>query len=400
MYHGYEEVRVSLYLISKDHKLRSSINRQLKLGCVTITNLNHLDNVTATLNKDADAILLIDEKFSQNGLRSTLRMLLQAEVPGKKIILTNEPFTVHTEGFVWDGTYGFLSRTASVEQLIDCVVQSSGIQAIRNHLTESQIRRHDTQHEAQDLAMKLVGKSSAIRTVRTIITRVAPLFSCVHIEGETGTGKEVVAQLIRERSGTPDPFVEINCAAIPQSLADTHLFGSERGAYTDAKEATPGYISRAHEGILFLDELEDLHTSIQSKLLRLLETHRYRRVGSMIQRVSKFRLITASNIPLHQLIEQKKLRQDLYYRLNKIIISIPPLRERKEDIPLLISHFLTKIGETRLPDDETLSRMINYSWPGNVRELYHELERLSVFAPHEAQALSFKEILTDSVLNL
>jgi transcriptional regulator with PAS, ATPase and Fis domain len=120
----------------------------------------------------------------------------------------------------------------------------------------------------------------------------------------------------------------------------------------------------------------------------------------MIQRVSKFRLITASNIPLHQLIEQKKLRQDLYYRLNKIIISIPPLRERKEDIPLLISHFLTKIGETRLPDDETLSRMINYSWPGNVRELYHELERLSVFAPHEAQALSFKEILTDSVLNL
>ena len=206
--------------------------------------------------------------------------------------------------------------------------------------------------------------------------------------------------MLRKASKTPNPFVVVNCSTIPKSLADTHLFGHVKGAYTDAKESAPGYIARADGGLLFLDELEDMDRSIQGKLLRLLETSQYHKVGETVLESSRFKLITASNIPLDELLKRGLLRKDLYYRLNRLVISIPPLRNRKEDIPLLVDHFLESLGERRRPDAKTLARIMNNGWPGNVRQLFYELERLVLFADQEAQELSFSEILTESVLKM
>ena len=391
---------MSLYLISNDPKLRSYINRQLKSGCISATNMVQLKKLKQQVCLDGNPVVMIDDEFSQKGSSPISRTVMLEQIPGIKIILTNNPLIELEEGYVLDGTFGLLRRNCSIEQLIACVIDAGGLSTIKAHLTDIQLQRNLERISCDPLASHLVGQSEAIVTIRNIIRRIAPVFSCVHINGETGTGKEVVAQLLRTESRRADPFVVVNCSTIPETLADTHLFGSERGAYTDAKESTPGYIARADGGLLFLDELEDMHRSVQGKLLRILETKRYQKVGGTASLSSRFRLITASNISLDQLYERGHLRADLYFRLNRLVISIPPLRERKEDIPLLINHFLRKLGESRRPDAMTLSKMMDHSWPGNARELFHELERLSVFADREAQELSYTEILTGSSLNL
>jgi len=391
---------VSLYLISKDSKLRSRINRQLQKGCITATNQNQLKTMRVRMHDDRFPVVLIDDTYIGQDKLPLVRKIMLQHIPGRKIILVEHPRIEQPEGFVLDGTFGMINRNCSIDQLLSCVIQAMGIHAVHEHLTDAQMQRILQQQQQTDsLGSHLVGVSEAIMTIRSIITRIAPIFSYVHIYGETGTGKEVVAQLLRHLSGNASPFVVVNCSTIPETLADTHLFGNERGAYTDAKEASPGYIARAHNGILFLDELEDMPRSIQGKLLRLLETNRYRKVGGTSVQYSNFRLITASNIPLDQLRKEHRLRADLYYRLKRLVIAIPPLRDRREDIPLLINHFLSRLEESRHPDAKTLSRMMDYPWPGNARELFHELERLSIFADQSAHELSYTEILTESVLN-
>lgn len=390
---------MSLYLISKDPKLRSRINRQLKKGCTTATNHSQLATMRVSMHHDRFPVVLIDDAHLGSDKLPLVRKIMLQHLPGRKIILVEHPRIERPEGYVLDGTFGMINRNCSIDQLLSCVIDAIGVHAVHEHLTDAQMHRILQQHNTDSLDSYLIGVSQAIETIRSIILRIATIFSCVHIYGETGTGKEVVAQLLRHLSGNPDPFVVVNCSTIPETLADTHLFGNERGAYTDAKEEAPGYIARAHNGILFLDELEDMPLSIQGKLLRLLETNRYRKVGGTSVQYSNFKLITASNVPLDQLRNEHRLRSDLYYRLKRLVIAIPPLRERREDIPLLINHFLRRLEERRRPDAKTLSKMMDYPWPGNARELFHELERLSIFADQSAHELSYTEILTESVLN-
>jgi DNA-binding NtrC family response regulator len=349
------------------------------------------------MEHDTNPILMIDEDFNKAGLSAIFGTILQERLPGKRIIITNGVFSKN-RSFLQDEYLGMINRTFTIEDLIACVIKIAGVKAIKEHLTPAQLERIQKTLEQDPHSRELVGRSPAMIEVRRIVKRIGPIFTCVHINGETGTGKEVVARMLRKRSGTPNPFVAVNCSTIPKSLADTHLFGHEKGAYTDAKEASPGYIARAHGGVLFLDELEDMDRSIQGKLLRLLETNEYHRVGGTTLESSRFKLITASNIPLVELKRRGILRSDLYYRLNRLVISLPPLRDRKEDIPLLVEHFLTSFGEQRRPDEKTFSRIMDHDWPGNVRELLYEMERLVLFANQEANELSFSEILTESAL--
>ncbi|NIR61747.1 MAG: sigma-54-dependent Fis family transcriptional regulator, partial [Gammaproteobacteria bacterium] len=237
-----------------------------------------------------------------------------------------------------------------------------------------------------ELFRSLVGNSRAIRTVHRLIERVADSDATVMILGESGTGKEVVARNIHYHSLRRDrPFVPVNCGAIPGDLLESELFGHEKGAFTGAISARQGRFELAHGGTLFLDEIGDMPLPMQVKLLRVLQERTFERVGSNKSIEADVRIIAATHRNLEELIEEGRFREDLYYRLNVFPIEMPPLRERVEDIPLLINELITRIehekrGSVRLSPQAVLA-LCQYGWPGNVRELANLIERLAILHP-------------------
>lgn len=225
----------------------------------------------------------------------------------------------------------------------------------------------------------------------------------VLITGETGTGKEVVASLIHELSNRKDrPFIKINCAALPNSLFESELFGVEKGAYTDAKKSRAGKMELANGGTLFLDEIGELDLDLQAKLLRVLQTREIERLGSNKIIKTNFRLIVATNRNLRDSIKNRQFRNDLYYRLNEFPVTLPPLRERKMDISALATFFITKIsGELGLDDigisSDALDYLKQYQWPGNVREFENVVKRviISLENTNTIKATHFKFLLTE-----
>jgi two-component system response regulator GlrR len=242
----------------------------------------------------------------------------------------------------------------------------------------------------------LIGKTESFLAEVRKIPLIARCDSRVLITGETGTGKEMCARAIHylsPRSGKP--FVPVNCGAIPVDLVENELFGHERGAFTGANTARAGLIEEAEGGTLFLDEIDCLPLVAQVKLLRFLQEKEYRRLGSSKARHAEVRMIVASNAILEQAVQNGRLRQDLYYRLNVVSIALPPLRERREDIPFLAHHFLEKHGnsfneEVKTLTPEAMQKLMYYDWPGNVRELEHTIERAGMFC--ETTCLGEKDI--------
>jgi DNA-binding NtrC family response regulator len=239
----------------------------------------------------------------------------------------------------------------------------------------------------------ILGESAAILQINTLIERVASTKSSILIEGETGTGKELVAAALHTHSGRTGPFVPINCAAIAPDLIESELFGHIKGAFTNAAQARQGLFSYADGGTLFLDEISEMPLLLQSKLLRVLEESKIRPLGTEREKSVDVRIVAASNKSLAELVEQQRFRADLYYRLNILPIHLPPLRERSEDIPQLSEHFIAKLaGELALPSYRLsaidLMQLQSYSWPGNVRELRNLLERSMLLNCSPAQLLA------------
>ncbi len=234
---------------------------------------------------------------------------------------------------------------------------------------------------------ELIGGSEAMHRVYEALSRVAPGNTTVMIRGESGTGKELVARAIVANSQRSEqPFISVNCAALPETLIESELFGHEKGAFTGAHQARAGHIEMAHGGTLFLDEIGTLGLALQSKLLRVLEQHTVQRLGGQVPRKIDFRLITATNEDLEQAVRTGRFREDLYYRINVIPIVLPPLREREGDIALLVDHFLRfYCAANSLPvktiDLEALEVLEDYHWPGNVRELENLVQRLVLMVP-------------------
>jgi len=230
----------------------------------------------------------------------------------------------------------------------------------------------------------IVGDHPGMRKVIELIHQVAGTKATVLIKGESGTGKELVARAIHyESDRSSKPFVVINCAAIPSNLLESELFGHEKGAFTGAVKAKRGRLELADKGTLFLDEIGEMPRELQVKILRVLEEQKFQRVGGTQDVEVDNRIIAATNKDLKQAVEAEAFRDDLYYRLNVFTIPIPPLRERKEDIPLLVEHFLAKHREAFKKkvggvSEPALQRLMNYSWPGNVRELENALVRALV----------------------
>ena len=227
----------------------------------------------------------------------------------------------------------------------------------------------------------LVGRSKAMHRVFDVIREVCEVDSTVLIRGETGTGKELVARALHfEGPRANKPFVKVNCAALPETLLESELFGHEKGAFTDARQSRMGKFELANGGTIFLDEIGDLSFSTQIKLLNVLQDREIERLGSNKRVPVNIRVITATNRDLERLIQEGRFRLDLYYRLNVVPVTVTPLRERREDIPLLCSHFLDKIGSrlgkgTYTITDDAMALLLAHNWPGNVRELENVIER-------------------------
>jgi DNA-binding NtrC family response regulator len=260
------------------------------------------------------------------------------------------------------GAYDYLTKPFGSDELLLTVQRA---------MEESRLRREVSRLARGDGGVPgLVGASRAMREVLALIARVAPSPLPVLVSGESGTGKELVARAVHRASG-PGPFVAVNCAALPNDLLESELFGHERGAFSGAVKDKPGLFEAADGGVLFLDEIGDLPLALQPKLLRALESGEVRRVGSTSTRTVKTRVIAATNKDLDAQVREGLFREDLFWRLNVLSIHVPPLRERPADIPLLVEHFAAGVAVTA----EAMARLLAHSWPGNVRELRNTLER-------------------------
>jgi two-component system nitrogen regulation response regulator NtrX len=243
---------------------------------------------------------------------------------------------------------------------------------------------------------ELVGESRALNAVRAQVSQVAPTEARVLITGESGTGKELVAAAIHEGSRrSARPFITVNCAAIPRDLVESEMFGHERGAFTGATERRIGRFELANGGTLFLDEIGDLSLEAQAKLLRTLETGELQRLGAEKTTRVNVRLVAATNRNLEQAVAGGSFREDLYFRINVFPIALPPLRERLEDLPLLVTHFARKLRPRRPPgfSPEALSRMATHRWPGNIRELANLVERLAILGRDPVEEDDVRQVL-------
>jgi DNA-binding NtrC family response regulator/lipopolysaccharide biosynthesis regulator YciM len=262
-------------------------------------------------------------------------------------------------------------------------IYQTEINEIQKIATQTFIRYHKTSS-----CKHIIGQSVPMREVCQLIEKIAPTDLPVLIQGETGTGKELVAQAIHQNSLRGEkPWLATNCGAVPETLLENELFGHTAGAFTDAYQEKKGYFELASDGTLFLDEIGDMSLAMQQKLLRVLEEKQVWRLGAEKSIPVNTRFIFASNQNIEELVKTKKFREDLYYRINTIVITLPPLRDRKEDIPLLINHFLNKYSPNQTQDagrltPDALALLQDYSWPGNIRELENEIKRICTLNPN------------------
>jgi DNA-binding NtrC family response regulator len=282
------------------------------------------------------------------------------------------------------GAADFLQKPFSLDHLTTVVQKAMAVQFLR---AENQRLRDalDTRYQFANI----VGRSAAMREIFQTVERVAPTRATVLLAGESGVGKDMIGRAIHQHSPRKNhPYVKINCTAIPENLMESELFGYEKGAFTGANSSKPGKFEQADGGTVFLDEIGDVPGNIQVKLLRILQERQFERLGSNLTRTADVRVIAATNVDLRAALEEGRFREDLYYRLNVVPLSIPPLRERKEDIPFLAIHFVRKLSEDlgsvgRELSPAALDRLLDHSWPGNVRELENTIERSLVLASGE-----------------
>lgn len=288
------------------------------------------------------------------------------------------------------GARDFIEKPLSLDRVVI---------SAKNALAMSNLER-ENRHLRENLLKKwnLIGESKEIKYLRSQVDRAAKSNSRVLITGESGSGKDLVARLLHSLSNRASkPFIEVNCAAIPQELIESELFGHEKGSFTGAFERKKGKFELADAGTLFLDEIGDMSLQTQAKVLRIIETQEFQRVGGNSNIKVDVRIIAATNKDLQREVSKGNFREDLFFRLNVIPLSVPPLRDRKEDIPLLIEYFVRTISEEygqrpKRITPEAISILQNYDWPGNVRELKNTIERLLIMTP--------SEIITDKDINI
>jgi len=338
---------------------------------------------------DAEDGIIGFEKISQNEYDVILCDIKMPRMDGMEVLtktleLTDTPIimisghgTIDTAvEAIKKGAYDYISKPPDLNRLLV---------TIRNAMDKSKLIS-ETKVLKKQVGKKwdMIGESEALLQVKEMIEKVAPTNARVLITGENGTGKELVARALHDQSKrAKSPFVEVNCAAIPSELIESNLFGHEKGSFTSAIKQRKGNFELAHGGTLFLDEIGDMSLSAQAKVLRALQENKIMRVGGEKDITVDVRVIAATNKDLNEEIENKRFREDLYHRLSVILIRVPPLRERKEDIPILANHFLedisTQAGKAIMQiSDEAIAELQKIEWTGNIREFRNVLERLAI----------------------
>ena len=334
------------------------------------------------------AIIVTDLLMPRMGGLDLLRALKDQLSDLTLILLTAQGTVESAVEAIKEGAYDYLSKPVDPQRLRILLTK-----AVERQETLREVKQLRRQLREQGSFGRIVGNSPSIRSVYRVIEQSAPTNASVLIWGESGTGKELVAQTIHELSPRATfPFVAINCAAIPATLLESELFGHEKGAFTGAQERRTGVFELAHRGTLFLDEIAEMQPATQVKLLRVLQERTFRRLGGRQEQSVDVRMIAATNVNPGEAVRNGKLREDLFYRLNVFTIELPPLRDRREDVPLLIQRFLNEFNavngkSVRAVDQETMQVLEQYPWPGNIRELRNVMERATILADADFIAL-------------
>ncbi len=332
-----------------------------------------LDEVRAT----AFDVVLTDLRMEPVDGMGVLEGVKETSPETAVIILTAYGEVKNAVEVLQKGAYQYLTKPFNFQEVAHVVEQAAEEGNLKR---ENRALRTVTGAASSDL--DLIGEAAATMTLREMITRVAPSDATVLIRGESGTGKELAARAIHHRGPRAKrPFVPVNCAAIAETLLESELFGYRKGAFTGADKDREGLFEAARGGTLFLDEIGEAGMAVQAKLLRVLEEKKISRVGDPIEREVDVRVIAATNRPLEEAIAERTFREDLYYRLLVFPLDMPPLRDRADDIPLLVDYFLRALGRRgyKLPA-ATMARLRAYRWPGNVRELRNLMERAHILA--------------------
>ncbi len=326
------------------------------------------------IKEQAFDLILLDVKMPIMDGLETLGKIIEMEVDAFVVMITAHANVRDAVHAIKLGAYDYLEKPLDKDKITQIFKKAVEARRLVEEISLSfPILESDVESE-------IIGHSQPMRDVFDLIKKISNVESTILLRGENGTGKDLVAKALHFNSNRKsEPMINVNCAAIPDGLVESELFGHEKGAFTDANERKIGKFQMANNGTLFLDEIGELKLEVQAKLLRVLQDKTFMPVGSNRTQKTNARIITATNQNLERLVEEGKFREDLYFRLNVIPIFIPPLRERKEDIPSLLQYFIKKYanspGEEMQFTSEALDKLTSYAWPGNIRELENIVQR-------------------------
>jgi DNA-binding NtrC family response regulator len=376
-----------LLLVDDEAALRAAIAERLADHGFVVEQAGSGEEALARLAEFAFDIIITDLRLPGVDGRAVLESALERYPEIIAIIITGFGTVKDAVNAIKQGAADFITKPFQFDALLH--VLKSALEQRRLRSENAYLR---SQLEERYRIDGLVGRSGVMRDLFQLLETVAATSSTVLITGETGTGKELAARAIHHNSPRrANRFVAINCSAIPETLLEAELFGHVRGAFTGAVATRPGRLEQAHRGTLFLDEVGTMSPALQAKLLRVLQEREFERVGDSHTIKIDVRIIAATHSDLAKMVAEGAFREDLFYRLNVIPVRLPPLRERREDVPLLAQHFLQKLGSEQVPprsatmSQEALRRLMAYDWPGNVRQLENVVERALAFSQGRAQ---------------
>jgi DNA-binding NtrC family response regulator len=381
------ERKNSVLVVEDDPTQRKSIQRILESEGYQVFSADSADKAYGYIADNVDVVLsdLRLEGGERNATGADLLRLWKSKCPDTEfILLTGHGSIDSAVECMKAGAFHYLTKPVNPDELLQVLKRAVEVQ----HKTRQLDQLRERLDERFDLN-NIVGNTAAMQKVFAMIKRAAAVSSTVLILGESGTGKELVAQALHQNSARKSgPLVAVNCAAVPANLVESELFGHVRGAFTGATDRRIGRFEQANGGTLLIDEIGDMELSLQAKLLRVLETMKVTPVGGSDEKHVDVRVIAATSRPLPKMVAERTFREDLYYRLNVLTVELPPLRERRDDIPLLVKRFVNDLGKRNNSpvkgiEPEALHRLQQYDWPGNVRELKNIVERMLVLADHD-----------------
>ncbi|MFN3395954.1 MAG: sigma-54-dependent transcriptional regulator [Thermodesulfovibrionales bacterium] len=375
---------IKVLVVDDEEPFRRLLKKELTRKGFSVEVAHDGDSALSLVTHDLFDVVLLDIVMpGTDGITVMKNMMRDPSAPAI-IVLTGRATVETAVDAMKNGAYDYLTKPYKLDELM--IIINRAYEYRRLKMKNQQLQQELIRKESpQDF----VYKSRQMEEVFNMVRKIAPTDSTVFIYGESGTGKELIANLIwRYSRRNENPFIALNCATLSENLIESELFGHEKGAFTNAFQTKYGIVEVADKGTLFLDEIGEMPLSLQAKLLRFLDSGEFRRVGGNKTLKADVRVITATNRDLSELVKKTEFRQDLYYRLNVINIKIPPLRDRKEDIPELANFFLKKYThklskEVKAIDSEAMSILINYDWPGNVRELENVIERAVILSETE-----------------